>query len=196
MLMFAKIKGVNNSAALFTYMDKGKYITLCHSKFVNTLKSVLKSIWYNSELYSGHSFRRAACSFASSCGVPTEMIKMQGDWRSEAYLQYLTVPLDIRWKCVDRVAKTESNLTIFIYYFFLFMITAQAKLFIETFERLTIYFYQIPWRQLVLFDNSYLLLLKKNTFYDLMYVICVYYSRKTFTIHLFWKWLFNQQDIT
>ncbi|XP_070174231.1 uncharacterized protein [Littorina saxatilis] len=38
---------------------------------------------------SSHSFRRGSATWALSCGVPVEVIKVMGDWKSSAYLVYL-----------------------------------------------------------------------------------------------------------
>ena len=46
--------------------------------------------------YSSHSFRRGGTTFAFLCGVPAEMIKTLGNWRSDAYLKYLEFPLEAR----------------------------------------------------------------------------------------------------
>ena len=48
-----------------------------------------------------------ACSFAYACGVPIHLIKLQGYWVSEAYQQYLSVPLEMRWKCVRVIAEAR-----------------------------------------------------------------------------------------
>ena len=39
-------------------------------------------------------------------GVPIELIKVLRDWRSDAVLLYLTIPLTIRLKTVNIPAKT------------------------------------------------------------------------------------------
>ena len=41
---------------------------------------------------SGHSFRRGGATFAALAGVPAELIKLQGDWRSSAYELYIVFP--------------------------------------------------------------------------------------------------------
>ncbi|KAK7485543.1 hypothetical protein BaRGS_00023231 [Batillaria attramentaria] len=38
---------------------------------------------------SSHSFRRGGATWALSCGVPGEVIKVMGDWKSSAYLAYV-----------------------------------------------------------------------------------------------------------
>lgn len=39
--------------------------------------------------FSSHSFRRGGAAWALSCGVPGEIVKVMGDWKSNAYLGYL-----------------------------------------------------------------------------------------------------------
>lgn len=39
--------------------------------------------------YSSHSLRRGGATWALSCGVPGEVVKCLGDWKSTAYLTYL-----------------------------------------------------------------------------------------------------------
>ena len=61
------------------------------SRFVNLLKSYLGKLGYQQNLYSGHSFRRGAASWALQNGLPGETIKILGDWKSDAYLDYLSL---------------------------------------------------------------------------------------------------------
>lgn len=39
--------------------------------------------------YTSHSLRRGGATWALSCGVPGEVVKCLGDWKSNAYLSYL-----------------------------------------------------------------------------------------------------------
>ena len=43
--------------------------------------------------FSGHSLRRCGATFAFQFAIPAELIKLQGDWRSNAYMLYLSLPL-------------------------------------------------------------------------------------------------------
>ena len=49
---------------------------------------------------------RRVCSVAFHSGVPVELIKMLGDWHSDAVLLYLTVSLAIRLQSVNTIAKS------------------------------------------------------------------------------------------
>jgi integrase len=59
------------------------------TQFTTILQSLLVDLGLKG--YSGHSFRRGGASHALACGVPAEVIKAQGDWRSLSYLDYLNV---------------------------------------------------------------------------------------------------------
>ena len=43
----------------------------------------------DARLYSTHGFRRAGATWAFQSKVPSELIQCHGDWRSDAYKQYL-----------------------------------------------------------------------------------------------------------
>ena len=62
---------------------------ITHSSFVNVLKKV------------GHSFRRGGASNGFRFNIPAALIKLQGDWKSNAYLQYSDILLDIRWNMMN-----------------------------------------------------------------------------------------------
>ena len=46
--------------------------------------------------FSSHSFRRGGATFAFLCGVPAEIIKILGSWKSDVYIQYLHLPFEAR----------------------------------------------------------------------------------------------------
>ena len=55
------------------------------------LKRCVSSIGEDPSHFSSPSFRKGGATFAFNCGVPTDFIKAQGDWKSYAYLVYLTL---------------------------------------------------------------------------------------------------------
>ena len=55
--------------------------------------------------FGSHSFRRGGASLAFQAGLPLEIIKILGDWKSNAVLLYLTVPLDIRIKATNLLSQ-------------------------------------------------------------------------------------------
>ena len=87
------------SAPMFSYPVKdARHKCITHSSFVHTLRSILSSCGIDASKYSGHSFRRGGASFAFACGIPAEIIKLQGDWRSSAYEKYISTPVELRRK--------------------------------------------------------------------------------------------------
>ena len=58
-----------------------------------------------------HSLRRGGATLAFKANVPGELIKIQGDWASECYLRYLSIPLEQRTGVAaqvrDLVLKTD-----------------------------------------------------------------------------------------
>ena len=69
-----------------------------YPKFIQTLHLKLAAVGLQPELYSGHSFRRGGASFAFALHLPGELIQLQGDCSSDAYLRYLEKPLTQRLK--------------------------------------------------------------------------------------------------
>jgi len=88
----------------FLYRDgRGEVVSLTHSVLVSSLRGLLERAGINSKGFSGHSFRRGGASFAFQAGVPGELIQLHGDWRSDAYLKYLSIPLQHRLQVTQRM---------------------------------------------------------------------------------------------
>ena len=62
---------------------------LTHRLFVDTLRYCLSKIGVDPSMFSGHSFRRGGATFAHRMGVPPLLIKLMGDWSSDAYMTYI-----------------------------------------------------------------------------------------------------------
>ena len=57
--------------------------------FTSCLSHLLRHSGLHPQGYTGHSFRRGGATFAFKSGVPGELIKSHGQWKSDAYLRYL-----------------------------------------------------------------------------------------------------------
>ena len=91
----------------FSYFD---HLTLCpklftYQKFLAQLRRCLVDIGLEPSHFASHSFHRGGASFAFQAGVPIEMIKILGDWKSDAVLLYLTVPMNMRLHAVDQITR-------------------------------------------------------------------------------------------
>lgn len=74
---------------LFTFVSKGKKLRMTYSMFSSMLNDCLARLNLSRDQYSGHSLRRGGATHAMKCGVPSEVIQAQGDWKSLAYLDYI-----------------------------------------------------------------------------------------------------------
>ena len=79
----------------FNYLDTQTPQPVCftYAKFLKFLRTCLMNISLDPTSYAGHSFHHGGASFAFQSGIPVEMIRLLGDWKSDAVLLYLTVPL-------------------------------------------------------------------------------------------------------
>jgi hypothetical protein len=76
------------------YRDtSGRVVTLTRYKFVRRINQILKATGKNYPRISGHCFRIGGTTFYLVSGVPPDMVKKFGRWRSQAFLEY--------WRCLD-----------------------------------------------------------------------------------------------
>ena len=80
--------------------------------FASFLSKVITTLDLDSQSFSPHSFRRGGASFAFECNVPAELIKFQGDWRSDAYLVYLEMSSSQKRLAVNSMASRIQQLTL------------------------------------------------------------------------------------
>ena len=73
--------------------DHGNLLTLTRSKFVRRINEILRSTRKGYPRISGHCFRIGGTTFYLVSGVPPDMVKKFGRWRSQAFLEY--------WRCLD-----------------------------------------------------------------------------------------------
>ena len=79
-----------------------------YRSFTNKLRDSLQCLGLSPGLYVGHSFCGGGTSHAFQAGVPVELIKMLGDWKSDSVQLYLTVPLQVRLMTANLVSKSVS----------------------------------------------------------------------------------------
>lgn len=91
-----------DACPLFTFASTSNQLTCITAKSLNDgIKHLASLTSLDPQLFSGHSLRRGGATFAFKCGIPAELIKLQGDWRSDAYMLYLSLPL------ADRLVLTQ-----------------------------------------------------------------------------------------
>ena len=55
-------------------------------------------------LYGSHSLRRGGASWALKCGFSGDLIRLIGDWKSDAYMAYLDLPVESRVALARRLS--------------------------------------------------------------------------------------------
>ena len=59
------------------------------------MRKMLQMIDEDPKRFGTHSFRRGGATLAFKAGAPTDLIKTQGDWKSEAYQKYIEVSTSV-----------------------------------------------------------------------------------------------------
>lgn len=80
---------IPDDSPAYCFVVNNKICPIIYRQFQKILKEYISDIGLNSELYSTHSFRRGGASWAFAAEVPTELIQLYGDWKSDAYKRYL-----------------------------------------------------------------------------------------------------------
>ena len=87
---------------LFWYAWMGAAnVPLTQHRFTEKFQACLNAIGLDASKYTWHSLHRGGASFALQCGLPVDLIKVQGDWRSNACDRYLEPSFEL-WKQVAR----------------------------------------------------------------------------------------------
>ena len=111
LLLVYKLVTASDEAPLLCYPSPSGPRPLSYQMFISRLKAILIGLGVDHTKYAGHSFRRGGASLALACNLPTELIKLQGDWRSDCYQRYLDPDLDTKFTVADAMAKKVGLLT-------------------------------------------------------------------------------------
>jgi hypothetical protein len=90
--MFTHIPAHPTSPAFI--LPNNKPIT--YFQYNQLIKILVKTLGLPPSSYSTHSFRRGGATHAFHNKVPSELIKLHGDWKSEAYMIYLEYTFEQR----------------------------------------------------------------------------------------------------
>ena len=93
----------------FHIVVNGRVTPLTYLRFQGYIKKYVSLKGLDPALYSSHSFRRGGATYAHSCGVPDNLIQLQGDWRSDAYRRYLDTSIMDRAQVFMRMASAINQ---------------------------------------------------------------------------------------
>jgi hypothetical protein len=98
------IPGKETDPAFFIPQGQHK-IPVSYQQWQKWLKYLIEASGRDPNRFATHSFRRGGASFAFQAGVPVEVIKLLGDWKSDAFFRYLQVPILDKAKAASRISK-------------------------------------------------------------------------------------------
>jgi hypothetical protein len=91
LLRFIRSAGlITDAFPVFSYLEHGHSRTLTTPVFRRRLSSLLEDVGLQKKDYSTHSLRRGGATWLASQGVPVDIIRALGDWKSDAVFKYLT----------------------------------------------------------------------------------------------------------
>jgi hypothetical protein len=91
------------SDPVFLKRSKSKWVPLSYSTFATKLKSLVAAIGREPAAYSSHSLRRGGASYMAAAGVERDMIKLVGDWASDAVDLYIQVGLPAKVRAAQKM---------------------------------------------------------------------------------------------
>lgn len=99
----------SSPAPLFQYKKGTKFLPLTQPIFMSKLIDLLHVLGFPPGKFSGHSFRRGGASYALQCGLPVDLIKLQGDWKSNACERYLQPSFRLRQQVAATMGRGTSQ---------------------------------------------------------------------------------------
>ena len=83
---------------VFCYHRRGRYMVLTYPRLTYWFKCWLTQAGISANRYSLHSCYHGGMMFLHNCNMSSQILKILGNWASEAYLRYIDVTLG---KCVE-----------------------------------------------------------------------------------------------
>jgi hypothetical protein len=105
MVLFRQSQTRSPSDPVFAFNTVTGLKHMTYTDFTASLRNTLHKLGMNPSQYSGHSLRRGGATFALQSGVSGEVIKLLGDWRSDAYQTYLDLSLSHRTQALSTLVK-------------------------------------------------------------------------------------------
>ena len=94
-LAFSMTQSASKSGPAFLRCDKsGRLIPVQYQWFSRKLLGLVQACGLDKTQYGTHSLRRGGASWALKCGLSSEVVRILGDWHSNAYMCYLEVSLE------------------------------------------------------------------------------------------------------
>ena len=92
--VFALTRDRPRQGPVFYRADKKGLTPILYKWFLARLRELLKGLGCEPSEFGSHSLRRGGASWALRCGLQSDVIKVLGDWKSQAYQAYLEIPVE------------------------------------------------------------------------------------------------------
>ena len=109
------------SSPLFIANRTGSFRPLLAAHFNQFFRACITTVGLKPDNFSSRSFRQGRATFAFNCSAPTEFIKAQGDWHSDAYLVYLKLSTKKKLDILQSISARLSNLAHEFFFFYSFL---------------------------------------------------------------------------
>ena len=83
--------------SLFTVPSQGGNSPLTYGQWTRIFREWLEKAEYDPALYSSYSMRRGGASWAAACKLPSYVIRLLGDWRSNCFYKYIEMSLETKY---------------------------------------------------------------------------------------------------
>ena len=93
----------------FCYLRKGKFMIMTYPRLTYWLKKWLHEAGVPNKGFSMHSLRRGGVTYLHKAEIPAQVIKLLGNWASDAYLRYIDVTLGKRVQAACKFAKLLND---------------------------------------------------------------------------------------
>ena len=118
------IKAINRVLQMFKASQNGPLFAISnqhvftYNMLQKKLKNCVTALGLKKHKDTSHSLRRGSVVWAEQSGVPHELIKVYGDWRSDAFCRYLQFPEKVRVAVSHKMVKNlqKYNLSDKFYY--------------------------------------------------------------------------------
>ena len=108
--MFEQIPGLPDDPA-FMIIQKGEKLALSANQLIARLRKWLTLIGEDADQFALHSLRRGGATFALQCDIQGEMIKLLGDWASDAWRRYCDISMEQRYDTMEAFVEGLNKLT-------------------------------------------------------------------------------------
>ena len=105
-----KLVGLHPNDPIFRYQTKAKIRPLTYPQLNKAIKELVSLTGRDGSKFSSHSLRRGGATYAAKINIPAHTIQTLGDWKSDAYKNYIESQLDTRTMAASTIKQSLLSL--------------------------------------------------------------------------------------